>query len=237
MVCWAGFAPHCQEVHLLSSRSPLCYGKMAFLDKNMGTPPPTSNQSMGAGAQMESSETRVSYPSGRLPLSPWILRLSPSAHEPASAKVGGPRVAPPGNSSSCTELQSPYQWVCSRPELLELGGGGGVGAWGGGAILTFLKQCADQFVHHYMMCVATVYVSTNACRYVHAYVWQSYIEQTCIYLCMCVGPWYYIGIHICIMCVLLSMGFIGYACFCVCLCICLLATVSVFLCECEAMIV
>lgn len=42
MACWAGFAPNYEEIHLLSSLRPLCYGKMAFGDKDMGTPLPTS---------------------------------------------------------------------------------------------------------------------------------------------------------------------------------------------------
>lgn len=42
MGCWAGFSPNGKEVHLLSSLRPLCYGKMAFGDKDMGTLLPTS---------------------------------------------------------------------------------------------------------------------------------------------------------------------------------------------------
>lgn len=44
---WAGYAPHCQEVHLLSSHKPVCYVKIAFLDKDMGTPPLTSHPGHG----------------------------------------------------------------------------------------------------------------------------------------------------------------------------------------------
>lgn len=50
---------------------------------------------------MKSSETKVlGEASGRLPLAPLNLGLSPSAHKPASAKVGGPPVAPLGKAAA-----------------------------------------------------------------------------------------------------------------------------------------
>lgn len=69
---------------------------------------PQVNLYVGTGAWMESPETAVlGGASGRQPLSPPNLELSPSADKPVSADIGGPRVAPPGNSSRSTERQSP----------------------------------------------------------------------------------------------------------------------------------
>lgn len=60
---------------------------------------------------MESSETDRAVGNrdtlGRQPLSPLNLGLTPPTLGPGSAKVGSPRVAPPGNSSSRTQPQSP----------------------------------------------------------------------------------------------------------------------------------
>lgn len=92
----------------------------------MGTPPPTSrtaheDRSLDGVVR----DNRVGRGLRRPPLSPPLsLALSPSAHKPASARVGGPRVAPLGNSSSrTTEAQSPRPPAAARPE--------GLGPWVG----------------------------------------------------------------------------------------------------------
>lgn len=127
----------------------------------MGTPPLTSRPVHGGRSLDEVLRDKGAGRGLReAPPAPLNLGLSPSAHKPASAKVGGPPVAPWGTAAA---VLSPYHelqpgsscWSC------------GWGEWGGGTILTFLKQWADQSVHHYLMCVAVVYVSINAYRYVH----------------------------------------------------------------------
>lgn len=137
MACWAGFALNCKEVHLLSSLRPLCYGKMAFGDKDMGTPLPMSRPVCGGRDLDGAPETGVlGGASGRQSLSPPNLGLSPSAHKPVSAKVGGPRVAPWGTATAPLRPGAPDCGL--HPGGADETAGGGC-TWGGGGILTSLK--------------------------------------------------------------------------------------------------